>query len=192
MLLVVYTRLENQRINRCISEACSDFLICTVIYRQGLRSVYEPNAICVEETNQQSDKEMKMRVRVISQTFTDLWRNRDMLNPFKSGFYAIELISHKVFRYSIPLFLFLVLISSSILAVSSLFFTLILIAQIAFYLMAFIAWVLEKAGLRLGIFSIPLYLVLTNFASLFGFYKFLSGERYVTWEPIRETENVNT
>lgn len=85
-------------------EACSDFLICTIIYRQGLRSVYEPKAICTEETNRQADKEMRMRVRIISQTFIDLWRNRDMLNPFRSGFYAIELTSHKVLRYAVPVF----------------------------------------------------------------------------------------
>ncbi|HNQ16358.1 MAG TPA: glycosyltransferase family 2 protein, partial [Pyrinomonadaceae bacterium] len=82
-------------------EACSDFLICTVIYEQGMRSVYEPNAVCFEETNRRTDKEMKMRVRVISQTLTDLWRNRSMLNPFRSGFYAIELISHKLLRYAV-------------------------------------------------------------------------------------------
>jgi hypothetical protein len=40
---------------------------------------------------------------------------------------------------------------------------------------------------RLGIFAIPLYFVLTNVASLIGFYKFLRGERYARWEPIRET-----
>lgn len=173
-------------------EAGSDFLICTIIYRQGLRSIYEPNAICFEETNRRTDNEMKMRVRIISQTFTDLWRNRDMMNPLKSGFYAIELISHKVFRYSIPIFLSMILVSSAILAISSLIFALILILQIAFYLMAFIAWIVEKAGVRLGVLSIPLYLVLTNFASLIGFYKFLTGEQYKTWEPIRETENVNS
>ena len=39
-------------------EACSDFLIATVMYEQNLRTVYEPNAICVEETNNQSNKEM--------------------------------------------------------------------------------------------------------------------------------------
>ena len=53
------------------AEACSDFLICTIVYRQGLRSIFEPNAVCTEETNRQTDKEMKMRVRVIGQTFTD-------------------------------------------------------------------------------------------------------------------------
>lgn len=168
------------------AEACSDFLICTVLYRQGLRSIYEPNAICVEETNQKTDKEMKMRVRVISQTFTDLWRNRGMMNPFNSGFYAIELISHKLFRYSVPLFLVLLLASSSVLAFYSSLFLVCVGLQIIFYAMAFLAWILEKSGIRLGIFIVPLYFVLTNIASLVGFYKFLRGEKYAAWETIRE------
>ena len=71
-------------------EACSDFIIATKMVEQGLRAVYEPNAICTEETNRRSDNELKMRVRVIAQTFTDLWRHRAMLNPIRSGFYAVQ------------------------------------------------------------------------------------------------------
>lgn len=166
-------------------EACSDFLIATVLYKQGLRTVYEPNALCTEETNKRTDKEMQMRVRVISQTFTDLWRNRSMLNPFRSGFYAVELISHKVFRYAVPVFLSLILISSLILAFNSTFFGVVLILQIIFYFSALVGWILEKFGKQSGILAIPLYFVLTNLASLIGFYKFLRGERYARWEPIR-------
>lgn len=168
-------------------EACSDFLIATILYEQGLRTVFEPEAICVEETNKKSDKEMQMRVRVILQTFTDLWRNRSMMNPFKSGFYAIELISHKVFRYSVPIFLILLLLSSLFLAFHSIFFTLVFGLQVGFYFTALIAWLLEKSGKSVGILAIPLYFVLTNFASLNAFYKFLRGERLARWEPIRET-----
>jgi hypothetical protein len=32
----------------------------------------------------------------------------------------------------------------------------------------------------------PLYFVLANLASAIGFYKFLRGEKYARWEPIRE------
>lgn len=167
-------------------EACSDFLICTLIYEQGLRSVYEPNAICFEDTNKQTEKELKMRVRVISQTFSDLWRNRKMLNPFRSGFYAVELISHKVLRYAVPLFLVLIFISAAVLTVSSFFFQMLLLIQSAFYILALIGWMLEKAGAKIAVFAIPHYFVLANLASVLGFYKFLRGERYTTWEPIRE------
>jgi hypothetical protein len=170
------------------AEACSDFLIATILYKQGLRTVFEPKAICTEETNKRTDKEMQMRVRVISQTFTDLWRNRSMMNPFESGFYAIELLSHKVFRYAVPVFLFFLLISSAILAFGSSFFAVILALQIGFYLLTLITWLLERTGRSPGILAIPLYFILTNVASLIGFYKFLRGERYARWEPIRESK----
>lgn len=166
-------------------EACSDFLICTVVYRQGLRSVYEPNAICTEETNRQADKEMRMRVRVISQTFTDLWRNREMLNPFKSGFFAVELFSHKLLRYAVPLFLALLVISSAMLAQYSALYLAAFAVQALFYAMAIAGWILEKVGTRLSILVIPLYFVMANLASVVGFYKFLRGERFAKWEPIR-------
>ncbi len=170
-------------------EACSDFLICTVVYRQGLRSVYEPNAICSEETNRHSLKEMRMRIRVISQTFTDLWRNREMLNPLNGGFYSIQLIAHKVFRYAVPIFLMSILITAGALALSSTFFLVLFIVQLSFYAIALAGGILEKAGFRLGPFSIPLFFTVTNLASVIAFYKFLSGDNYASWEPIRETEN---
>ena len=87
------------------NEACSDFLIATVMVEQGLRAVFEPEAVCTEETNHRADRELRMRVRVITQTFTDLWRHRAMMNPLRSGFYAVELLSHKVMRYLVPFFL---------------------------------------------------------------------------------------
>ena len=167
-------------------EACSDFLIATVIYKQGMRTVYEPKAVCTEETNRQSKKEMRMRVRVISQTFTDLWRNREMLNPFRSGFFAVELISHKVLRYSIPLFLAAVFVASGILAWYSMFYFAVFLAQVSFYFLAFAAWVFERNDIKVGPLSIPLYFVLTNLASVVGFFQFLRGERYASWEPIRD------
>ena len=127
-----------------------------------------------------------MRIRVISQTYTDLWRNRSMMNPFKSGFFGIELISHKVFRYAVPIFLLLLYFSSMALAFRSEFFELVLGMQTAFYMLALVAWILERLGKPFRVLAIPLYFVLTNAASLIGFYKFLTGERYARWEPIRE------
>jgi len=168
------------------AEACSDFLICTIVYEQGLRTVYEPRAVCTEDTNRQTDKEMRMRVRVISQTFTDLWRNRRMLNPLRGGFYAVELVSHKVLRYAVPLFLLLIFVSNLSLAPSGLFFEIVFLAQVAFYLLALTGWAFEKMGVALGVLAIPHYFALANLASVFGFYQFLRGARYAAWEPIRE------
>lgn len=168
-------------------EACSDFIIATKMVEQGLRAVYEPGACCTEQTNQGTNKEFEMRVRVITQTFTDLWRHRAMLNPLRSGFYAVQLLSHKVARYVVPFFLISILIASASLATHSFFYLTVLLIQLACYLGSFAAWVLERAGLHNRVLAFPHYFVLANMASLVACYKFLRGERYARWEPIRET-----
>lgn len=175
------------------NEACSDFLIATKMVEQGLRAVYEPGAVCTEETNRRTGKEMRMRVRVITQTFTDLWRHRAMMNPLRSGFYAVQLFSHKVLRYFVPVFLLALFAASAALAPSSLFYAVCLIAQLLFYALAALGWMLDKAGVRrLRLLALPQYFVLANVASVIACYKFLSGERYARWEPIREPAANNT
>jgi cellulose synthase/poly-beta-1,6-N-acetylglucosamine synthase-like glycosyltransferase len=167
-------------------EACSDFLIATKMVEQGLRTVYEPAAVCTEETNSRARKEMRMRVRVITQTYTDLWRHRAMLNPFRGGFYSVQLLSHKVMRYLVPVFLFGMLAASAALASRSAFYLAALAAQAVCYAAAAAGWLLERAGRGAGPLAFPLYFVLANLAALIAFYQFLRGERYARWEPIRE------
>ncbi len=127
-----------------------------------------------------------MRVRVITQTFSDLWRHRAIMNPFRSGFYAIQLLSHKVMRYLVPLFLVIIFVTSAILASHSTLYALALLAQVLFLAAAALAWVLERSGKSNRLLALPYYFVLTNLASLLAAHKFLTGERYARWEPIRE------
>src|SRR5204862_22438 len=121
----------------------SDFIIATKMVEQGLRTIYEPDAVCSEETNQRRDNELRMRVRIIAQTFTDLWRHRSMLNPFRSGLYGIQLLSHKVMRYLVPFFLTGLFLASSVLATRAFPYRIILAIQIAGYAFPAIAWLLE-------------------------------------------------
>jgi cellulose synthase/poly-beta-1,6-N-acetylglucosamine synthase-like glycosyltransferase len=135
-------------------EACSDFIIATKMVEQGLRAVYEPNAVCIEETNRHSDKEMKMRVRIIAQTFTDLWRHVRMMNPFRSGFYAIQLLSHKVMRYLVPFFLIAIFAASATLTSSGVYRA-FFFAQLAWYSCASLAWILDTLGVRSRLRAFP-------------------------------------
>jgi cellulose synthase/poly-beta-1,6-N-acetylglucosamine synthase-like glycosyltransferase len=166
-------------------EACSDFIIATKMVEQRLRAVYEPDAVCTEQTNRRSDAELKMRVRVIAQTFTDLWRHRPMLNPFRSGFYAVQLLSHKVMRYLVPFFLIALFAASAVLATASFAYRMLFAAQLLGYGCAILAWLLEKVGIRSRLLALPQYFVLANVASLIACYQFIRGERYARWEPIR-------
>lgn len=59
--------------------------------------------------------------------------------------------------------------------------------QVIFYFLAFLGWLIERNGKTAGILAIPLYFVIANLASVIAFHKFLNGETYAHWEPIRET-----
>ena len=80
----------------------SDFVIASDIHLQGLRTVYEPDAICAEVTNQRSRDEFSMRVRIIEQTMSAMSRYREVLSLRKHGMFAFQMISHKVLRYAVP------------------------------------------------------------------------------------------
>jgi cellulose synthase/poly-beta-1,6-N-acetylglucosamine synthase-like glycosyltransferase len=166
-------------------EAHGDFIIATKMIQQGLRTVFEPDAVCTEETNRQVNNELNMRVRVIAQTFTDLWRHRQMLNPFRSGFFAVQLLSHKVLRYLVPFFLMIVFAASASLAAGSLFYRIVLATQVIAYVSAALALVLERVGIRSRLLVFPQYFVLANLAAVIALYKLLRGERFARWEPIR-------
>lgn len=172
-----YVPLEN--------DACSDFIIATKMVEQGLRAVFEPRAVCTEETNQRPDNELKMRVRVIAQTFSDLWRNRAMMNPFRSGLYAWQLFSHKVMRYFVPFFLIVLFAASGFLSLSSPLYRIFFLLQGLGLLCAIASWMLEKSGVRSRVLGLPHYFMLANLASLIALYKFVRGERYARWQPIR-------
>lgn len=167
-------------------EAHGDFLIATKMIQQGLRTIFEPEAVCTEETNRQVDNELKMRVRVITQTFNDLWQHRSMMNPFRGGFFAVQLFSHKVMRYLVPFFLLVVFASSAALAFSSIPYRIIFAAQALGYGCAGSALILERAGVRNRFLAFPQYFVLANLASVIALYKLARGERYARWEPIRD------
>jgi len=167
------------------NEACSDFIIATKMVEQGLRAIYEPEAVCAEETNQRQDNELRMRVRVIAQTFTDLWRHRAMLNPLRSGLYGIQLLSHKVMRYFVPFFLMGLFAASAVLANYSTMYRALFLAQSLGYMCGAIAWLLENFGVRSRLRALPHYCVLANVASVIAMFQFLRGERYARWEPIR-------
>jgi len=168
-------------------EACSDFIIATMMVQQGLRAIYEPYAVCTEETNHRVHDEFRMRVRIIAQTFTDLWRNRAMMNPFRSGFYAFELFSHKVMRYAVPVFLLMMFASSVALAFQARIYLAVVIVQTGFYLSAVVGWASDQAGARHGLLAWPRYFVLANLAAVVALHKFLNGQRYAYWEPVRES-----
>lgn len=167
------------------SDMIDDFVIATEIHLQGLRTIYEPEAVSSEDTNNRARDEFRMRVRVMEQTMSALDRYRRVLNPFKHGMFAIQMICHKVLRYTLPIWLVITFSASAWLMHDSDFFKLAFLLQVLFYLFGFAGYLGEKLKLRHGLLSMPYYFALVNIASLVAFLKYARGEKHVVWDPIR-------
>lgn len=151
----------------------SDFVVAQIIYSKGKRVVFEPEAIVFEETNSEIKDEFKMRVRVATRSLYGLWYMKKLLNPFKYGMYAIQLISHKVLRYLIPVFLILLFLSNILLLDRGFGCQLLFGAQAIFYLSAILG-------------GMPRYFCAMNLALLVAMVNFLRGEKNVLWKPVRK------
>jgi len=176
---------------RLAGDMIDDFVIATEIHLQGLRTVYEPEAVAVEDTNHRSKDEFRMRVRVIKQTLSALRRYRQALNPFEHKMFAFQMITHKVLRYSIPFLLIAALIASGWASGAVDWLRFAFIGQLALYGVAVVGFVGERLKIKIGPLAIPYYFVLVSAASLVAFLKALYGETYIVWEPIRDAHNVN-
>jgi len=173
------------------SDMIDDFAIAAEIHLRGLRVVYEPEAIAVEDTNRRAKDEFRMRVRVVKQTLSALHRYRHMLDPFRHKTFAFQIIAHKALRYAIPFLLIVAFAASGLAGGSVEWLRFAFLGQLALYGAAIVGGAGERLKVKLGPLAIPYYFVLVNAASLVAFLKALRGETYVTWEPVREAHNAN-
>ncbi len=164
-----------------------DFVIATEIHLQGLRTVYEPEAISLEDTNHRTKDEMRMRVRVIQQTISVLYRYREVLNLRQHGLFAFQLLCHKVMRYLVPVFIFFAFVANWFAWEGNNIYKYTFIAQGAGYILAIAAGIGDRFKVRLGVIAIPYYFTLVNFATVVAFIKFLRGDSQAVWEPVRES-----
>lgn len=164
-----------------ISDLCEPLKIL----EKGYRIVFEADAVAYEETTEKASEEFNMRIRVISRGMRGLLYMKKLFNPFRFPFVSFQLFSHKVLRWLVPFFMLAILVANLFL-LDSAFYKITMALQATFYAMAALAWLGEKANLRLKVFSIPLYFSTVNIASVVSMYKTLKGFKAVTWETIRK------
>ncbi len=166
------------------SDQISDFVIALIIYKKGYLVIYEEEAVSFENVNDKIKDEFSMRIRVALRSLHGLWYKKELLNIFKYGFYALQLLSHKFFRYLMPIFLFALFVTN-VLLVDNVYFRIIFCLQSVFYLLAFWGWVLPIAWARKLKIYILFYFCMLNFAAFWALIKFLAGEKQIKWQPVR-------
>ncbi len=177
----LYTPLQYNDIN--------DFVNPLQIIALGFRGVFEPQAVCHEKTVSQFGEEYRRKVRIVSRSVRGMMRVSVLLNPFRFGFYTLQLISHKLLRWLTPFFIVGAGVGNIALWSQNLFYQIFGILQVCFYLFALTGWLLAKKGMRSKIFYLPYYFCLMNVASLHGIWKSVRGSAPATWEPEREKKS---
>lgn len=168
-----------------------DFVTSTSIIAQGYRLVFAPDAIAYEPVAKSSGVEFGRKVRVITRGLRGVFVMRELLNPFRYGFYAFQLFSHKVLRRLVALPLLILFAVSPLLWRRGPFYQAATLLQLAFYGCAAVGGLLSQTRLgRSKLCTIPFFFSMVNMASLVAAWNMIRGHRIDFWEPQRQSDAV--
>ena len=159
-----------------------DVLIPLRVVRRGYRVVFEPEARAYDGASSTALQEFVRKTRTIAGTFQLMAREGWLLNPVQNRLW-FETISHKLLRVALPMFHVSVLASNIVLADSA-FFGMTLALQVIFYAAAMVGFVQREGRRRMVVFSAPCAMCLLLWATIVGFYRFITHRQQVTWERV--------
>ncbi len=166
-----------------------DFTLSTGVIVQGYRLIFAPDAIAYEPVSDSSGAEFARKVRVITRGLHAVQLRRELLNPFRYGFYALQLFSHKVLRRLIVLPLLALLLITPLLWMKGLLYRLAALGEIGFLGCAALGYVFRNIRLgRSKVFAIPFYFAMVNIAALMAVLNTVRGRKIERWEPQRVAE----
>jgi cellulose synthase/poly-beta-1,6-N-acetylglucosamine synthase-like glycosyltransferase len=167
------------------ADALSDFLNPMQVVYHGYRCVYEPEARSVERGAGDFSREFHRKVRIVNRAWRTMMSLKALLNPLRFGFFSIEVISHKLLRWLVPLFLLLVLaINIAVLDEGTTYFV-ILTIQLILYGSAALGYTLRTRERLPRALAVPFYFAMVNFASARGIIEVYRGKTYTTWTTVR-------
>ncbi|NMB82616.1 MAG: glycosyltransferase family 2 protein, partial [Ignavibacteria bacterium] len=100
----------------------------------------------------------------------------------KNKFLSYAFFSHKVTRWFLPLLLFILFITGFIISDYNVIINRIFYLQVIIYLLALCGYLLSYIKIRIPVFSIPYFFVVSNVAIAEGFIKFIKKEHSVIWK----------
>lgn len=167
----------------------NDFVNPLQIVSKGYRGVFDSEAQCFEETAGDFDKEVARKERIVNRSIRGLFRVRSVMNPFRTGIFSLMVISHKLLRWVIPLFLALGVAGSVILAFGGLHvFQVVSAASATILTLAFVGHCRRQEQHLAVWVSVPYYFVMVNLYAVRGIFRALRGQTQVTWNSARSQQ----
>ena len=173
----LFKALEDSDIN--------DFLNPLQIVARGYRGVFDREAFCYEHSARSFAGEFRRKSRIVNRSLQAVLKVPQVLNPFRVGWFAYQLFTHKVLRWFMPYFLMALLLTSVALTIVQPFW-LYTITSFGFAFL-FLAALLRAfpATSELRFVYLAYFFLLGNAAALLGTWRLLRGQRVVVWAPER-------
>lgn len=160
----------------------SDFFVPLHAAAAGLRTVVDPLAVAEYGVNQHTKAEFHRKVRTIVHGIVVFAHHFYLLDFVRYGIFSVQLISHKLFRWFLPFAFAIFFVATAMLARVHPLFLGLLLAQMVGWGLAALTFVLPVTT-RLLPFRLLNFLSLSLAASLFAWFRYAMGERYIVWKP---------
>lgn len=160
----------------------SDFATVFRAVKKGYRAVSDSTAVGFYPLVSSLKREFQRKVRTVLRGISGLAGHMETLNPFRYGFFSIQVLSHKLLRWSVPLFMVSAFASNIFLAANFAFYRWLLAGQVVFYSLAVLGLLAEKFN-RSILFKVPTFFTMVNITIAVAWIKYLSGHRALQWEP---------
>ena len=167
-----------------------DFMMSMYVVQAGKRIAYTPDAYAQEYGSANIFEESKRKRRIAAGGLQSIWWLRSMLNPFHQPLVTFQYVSHRVLRWSItPVAMVLLLLANIALVVMGAgnFYTVILILQILFYLMALAGWLLNRYGYKNKLLYTAYYFMFMNFNVFRGMAYLRTHGKSGAWEKAKRS-----
>lgn len=176
--------IKRELFGRVDPASVDDFERTLQVLKQGYLAKYEPAANVWEDETEKASEEINRKIRIITQEWYALSRNRELLNVFKHPRISFLLLSHKLLRWLYFVLGFICLVCSAMLA-GHWFYLLALLLQLAGYAYGTLGLIGQAHNHRLPLSGIPGYFVAMFYASAIAFKNFIVRKNFGTWNPVR-------
>src|SRR5262249_3923624 len=148
----------------------------------GLRTVVDPLATAEYAVSNQSWAEFQRKVRTIVHGIVVLTHHIYLLDVVRYGIFAVQLVSHKLFRWLLPFAFLTFFAASAILAPPHWAFKALFIAQSVGFVCALLTLAVPSTTRMLPMRLLN-FLTLSLSASLVAWFHYAMGEKYIVWKP---------
>jgi cellulose synthase/poly-beta-1,6-N-acetylglucosamine synthase-like glycosyltransferase len=178
--------IRNELQQELVPEALSrDFAAPLIAREHGFRAVSVDDAPVFVPRALSIRREYHRKVRTMTRGLETLFYKRGLMNPFRYGWFAWELISHKLVRWLVPVASVLLLLSVSLHARHETWARVVAALFAVGAGLAGVGWLWPEGHRMPRVLALPVYFAAGNVASLHAWVKALRGDLNPTWEPTR-------